>query len=69
MYEQYENLNELENIMTDANEFIVERIKKLNKLSELGINPYPYNYDFNKKLIQKRYVIILILLMKVKCFL
>lgn len=49
MYEQYENLNELENIMTNANEFIVERIKKLNKLSELGINPYPYNYDFNKK--------------------
>ncbi len=38
MYEQYENLNELENIMTNANEFIVERIKKLNKLSELGIN-------------------------------
>ena len=23
--------------------------KKLNKLSDLGINPYPYNYDFNKK--------------------
>ncbi|CAI3722952.1 lysine--tRNA ligase [Clostridium neonatale] len=49
MYEQYENLDELENIMTDANEFITERIKKLNKLNELGINPYPYNYDYSKK--------------------
>lgn len=49
MYEQYENLYELENIMTDANEFITERIKKLNKLNELGINPYPYNYDYSKK--------------------
>lgn len=48
MYEQYENLNELENIMPDANEFIAERIKKLNKLYELGINPYPYNYVYNK---------------------
>ncbi|WP_315069477.1 lysine--tRNA ligase [uncultured Clostridium sp.] len=48
MYEQYENLSELENIMPDANEFIAERIKKLNKLYELGINPYPYNYVYNK---------------------
>ena len=37
MYEQYENLYELENIMTDANEFITERIKKLNKLNELSL--------------------------------
>lgn len=49
MYEKYENLNELENIMANANEFITERIKKLNKLNKLGINAYPYNYDFNKK--------------------
>ena len=56
MYEQYENLDELENIMTDANEFITERIKKLNKLNELGINPYPYNYDYSKKTYTKLYV-------------
>lgn len=48
MYEQYENLSELENIMINANDFITERIKKLNKLYELGINPYPYNYDYSK---------------------
>ncbi|OOM75293.1 hypothetical protein CLPUN_33500 [Clostridium puniceum] len=35
MYEKYENLNELEKIMTNTNEFITERIKKLNKLNEL----------------------------------
>ena len=49
MYNKYENLNELEKIMTNANEFVAEKIKKLNKLYELGINPYPYNYDYNKK--------------------
>lgn len=48
MYKQYEDINELENIMMDANEFVVERIKKVNKLQELGVNPYPYNYDYNK---------------------
>lgn len=48
MYEQYENLNQLEKIMTNTNEFITERIKKLNKLNELGINPYPYNFDFSR---------------------
>jgi lysyl-tRNA synthetase class 2 len=48
MYNEYENLSELENIMTNANEFVVERVKKLNKLYELGINPYPYNYDYNE---------------------
>jgi lysyl-tRNA synthetase class 2 len=49
MHSKYENLNELENIMTNANEFVAEKVKKLNKLYELGINPYPYNYDYNKK--------------------
>lgn len=49
MYNQYENLGELENIMTDANEFVAERVKKLNKLYDLGVNPYPYNYDYNNK--------------------
>ena len=45
MYNKYENLNELEKIMTNANEFVAEKVKKLNKLYDLGINPYPYNYN------------------------
>ncbi|AQR94036.1 lysine--tRNA ligase [Clostridium saccharoperbutylacetonicum] len=49
MYNEYENLNELVSIMPDANEFMLERVKKLNKLLELGINPYPYNYDYNDR--------------------
>ncbi|MFT8347936.1 lysine--tRNA ligase [Clostridium saccharoperbutylacetonicum] len=49
MYNEYENLNELGNIMPDANEFMLERVKKLNKLLELGVNPYPYNYDYNNR--------------------
>jgi len=32
MYNKYENLNELEKIMTNANEFVAEKVKKLNKL-------------------------------------
>lgn len=49
MYNEYENLSKLENIMADTNEFVVERVKKLNRLYDLGINPYPYNYDYNNK--------------------
>lgn len=41
----YNNLEELRKIMPDANEFMVERIKKLEKLNELGINPYPYSFN------------------------
>lgn len=38
------NIENLMEIMPDANEFMVERIKKLNQLRERGINPYPYSY-------------------------
>lgn len=44
MYTEFENIGNLEKIMADANEFVIERIKKLNNLYEMGINPYPYNY-------------------------
>lgn len=44
MYKEFESIENLEKIMPDSNEFVVERVKKLNKLCELGVNPYPYNY-------------------------
>lgn len=44
MYTEFECIENLETVMEDANEFVVERIKKLNNLYELGINPYPYRY-------------------------
>jgi lysyl-tRNA synthetase, class II len=44
MYREFESIENLEKIMPDSNEFIVEKIKKLNKLYELGVNPYPYSY-------------------------
>ncbi|GFZ29815.1 lysine--tRNA ligase [Clostridium zeae] len=44
MYKEFEEMHNLERIMIDSNEFVVERIKKLNKLYEAGINPYPYRY-------------------------
>lgn len=44
MYKEFENLENLNSIMPDPNEIIVEKIKKLNKLYELGVNPYPYSY-------------------------
>lgn len=44
MYESNTNIEYLRSIMPDANEFIVERVKKLNQLRERGINPYPYSY-------------------------
>lgn len=44
MYTEFESIENLEKIMPDSNEFIVERVKKLNKLCELGVNPYPYKY-------------------------
>jgi lysyl-tRNA synthetase, class II len=45
MYEEFTNLENLQKIMPDANEFTIERIKKLNKIYEQGINPYPYKYS------------------------
>jgi lysyl-tRNA synthetase class 2 len=47
MYNNYVELNSLQEIMQDANEFNVERIKKLNELLNRGINPYPYSFDSN----------------------
>ena len=44
MYKEFEIKENLQEIMPDSNDVIVERIKKLNKLQELGINPYPYSY-------------------------
>lgn len=44
MYSNFENLQNLKNLIPDSNSFTVERIKKLNKIYELGINPYPYSY-------------------------
>jgi lysyl-tRNA synthetase class 2 len=47
MYNNYVELNSLQEIMQDANEFNVERIKKLNELLNRGINPYQYSFDSN----------------------
>ncbi|MEG0307832.1 MAG: lysine--tRNA ligase [Clostridium sp.] len=47
MYNNYVELNNLQQIMEDANEFNVERIKKLNELLSRGINPYPYTFNPN----------------------
>lgn len=45
MYKNYTDINELKKVMPDANEFMVDKIKKLNELIEKGINPYPYSYE------------------------
>ncbi|WP_234123650.1 lysine--tRNA ligase [Clostridium hydrogenum] len=45
MYDEFTNLENLQKIMPDANEFTIERIKKLTKICEAGINPYPYKYS------------------------
>ncbi len=47
MYNNYTDLNNLSEIMQDANEFMVERVKKLIQLKECGINPYPYSFITN----------------------
>jgi lysyl-tRNA synthetase, class II len=39
------NIEYLRSIIPDANEFMLERIKKLNQLTARGINPYPYSYN------------------------
>lgn len=45
MFRDYVNIENLRNIMSDANEFVVERVKKLNELMEQGVNPYPYSFE------------------------
>lgn len=45
MSENNLTIEHLSGIMPDANEFILERIKKLHQLKEKGINPYPYNFQ------------------------
>ena len=45
MYQEYTNIDRLKEIMPDANEYVAERIKKLNELMERGINPYPYSFS------------------------
>jgi lysyl-tRNA synthetase class 2 len=47
MHNNYTDLNNLSEIMQDANEFMVERVKKLIQLKECGINPYPYSFITN----------------------
>ncbi len=47
MYDNYVELENLQPIMQDANEFNVERIKKLNEILKRGINPYPYTFNPN----------------------
>lgn len=44
MYENNMDIKNLRGIMPDANEFILERVKKVNQLRKKGINPYPYSY-------------------------
>lgn len=44
MYGYYENVEALQQIMSDANNHVIERVKKVNELIGAGINPYPYNY-------------------------
>lgn len=45
MFREYAYVEKLREIMPDANEFIAERIKKLNELEDMGINPYPYSFQ------------------------
>ncbi|ARC83505.1 lysine--tRNA ligase [Clostridium argentinense CDC 2741] len=54
MFRNYENIEDLREIMNDANEFVVERVKKLNELIERGINPYPYSF---KECVYSNYII------------
>jgi lysyl-tRNA synthetase class 2 len=44
MRENYENINSLSEIMNDANDFMVDRIRHLNQLEKRGVNPYPYKF-------------------------
>lgn len=44
MSEKDMNIEYLKSIIPDANEFMLERVKKINQLRNKGINPYPYSY-------------------------
>lgn len=44
MYREYENINRLREIMSDANDFVADRIKHMNQLEENGICVYPYKF-------------------------
>jgi lysyl-tRNA synthetase class 2 len=54
MNKEYENINSLLEIMNDANDFVVDRIRHLNQLEEKGLTPYPYKF---KEVIHSRYII------------
>lgn len=41
----YEDINNLREIMPDANDFVIDRIKHMQQLNEKGINTYPYNFQ------------------------
>lgn len=45
MYEQYLDPNNLKRIMKDANEYNIERVKKLIEIVDRGVNPYPYSFN------------------------
>jgi len=44
MFENYNDLESLRAVMPDGNEFILERVRKLDELKDRGINPYPYSF-------------------------
>ncbi|WDV47822.1 lysine--tRNA ligase [Clostridiaceae bacterium M8S5] len=44
---EYNNIENLKNIIHDANEIILERIKKIDKLKDMDIEIYPYSYTKN----------------------
>ena len=54
MRKNYENINSLSELISDANEYMVERIRHLNQLEERGVNPYPYKF---KEVIHSNYII------------
>ena len=53
MFENYCDLESLREIMPDANEFILERVRKLDELRSRGINPYPYSF---KDIVHSNYI-------------
>lgn len=44
MYEAYLNIENLRKIMPDANEYNLNKLRKVRRLYEKGINPYPYAF-------------------------
>jgi lysyl-tRNA synthetase class 2 len=45
MNKNYEDINSLSEIICDANDYMVERIRHRNQLEERGVNPYPYKFN------------------------